>query len=112
MSGGIVTVCFSIDTLHTGETGIAVSLCNPHEGEGLLPDDALVGWVLRQGAATRAEESFLFHLCEGEDPEFRLTFRLPESVLTALQVLSDAAPFDAAAVERHTATLQRLVKAS
>jgi hypothetical protein len=114
VSGGVVTVCFSFDTLHTGEAGIAVSLCNPHEGTGILPDDALVGWVLLQGAADTARlgEPFLFSLCEGENPEYRLTFRLSETELTALRVLSDTAPFDAAAIERHTAALQRLLKAS
>lgn len=109
LAGGRVTACFSVDTLHTGATGIAVSIANPHEGDFMVSDDALVDWVTLD-SMTVAEHRFALE--SGDEPSFWLSFVLGADVINALRVLSDAAPFDEATLAQRTAELQRLLNPS
>jgi hypothetical protein len=110
---GRVTACFSIDTLHTGTTGVAVSVCNPHVDTALLvSDDALVDWVMLDFMTGAPVGEHRFALESSEEPELWLSFVLRPTVIDALRVLRDAVPLEAAQLQRWTGQLQALVDAS
>lgn len=112
LSRGRVTACFSIDTLHTGARGIAVAIANPHEGDFMVPDDALVDWVALDWMTGAPHAEHRFALDASEDPAFWLSFVLPGDVINALRVLRDAAPFDEATLASRTNDLQLLLNRS
>lgn len=112
LSRGRVTACFSVDTLHTGATGIAVAIANPHEGDFMVPDDALVDWVALDWMTGAPHAEHRFALDASEDPAFWLSFVLPQDVINALRVLRDAAPFDDATLAARTNDLQLLLNRS
>lgn len=68
LSRGRVTACFSVDTLHTGATGIAVTIANPHEGDCMVPDDAFVDWVVLDWMTGAPHAEHRFALDASEDP--------------------------------------------
>lgn len=109
---GRVTACFSVDTLHTGATGIAVAIANPHEGDFMVPDDALVDWVALDWMTAAPHAEHRFALVSGEDPAFWLSFVLPTDVINALRVLRDAVPLDETTLAKRTADLQLLLNRS